>query len=437
MKKSELLSVSGDIGERELLNLFQLTANPSFGLSDSFPGNLGGQLSLPSFPELGRLSSTPSLSSPRLLLGDEQHANLSDNSTSFPRLTLPSSSALPSTPTVDSQFNPSKKSLSLLPFPDVSLPFTTANALPLSHPPSNNKTISKVQTNKRKASEIETTSDFSTDSYATSAMEATSRSPIESPSAKGNGKNGDCLKRTTKKAIKPRNKSKVQKGLRHFSLKVCEKVEQQRITTYNKVADELVRELKSPLQENDPQRSYDEKNIRRRVYDALNVLMAMGIISKEKKCITWIGLPDGLSKDVANLNKEKLARIERIKQKQAQLSELLVQQVCLKNLITRNASAASPFLRTPRLKLPFIVLGTPRETVIQCEMTEDRKEMLFTFSGPFSIEEDKDVMKAMGLSRIAPWDLPRLIPREVCQFYPIEDIIVPSNPNPNTNTNPS
>jgi len=114
-----------------------------------------------------------------------------------------------------------------------------------------------------------------------------------------------------------------------------------------------------------------------------------------------------------------------------------VQQVCLKNLITRNASAASPFLRTPRLKLPFIVLGTPRETVIQCEMTEDRKEMLFTFSGPFSIEEDKDVMKAMGLSRIAPWDLPRLIPREVCQFYPIEDIIVPSNANPNTNTNPS
>jgi len=109
------------------------------------------------------------------------------------------------------------------------------------------------------------------------------------------------------------------------------------------------------------------------------------------------------------------------------LSELLVQQVCFKNLITRNASFASPFLRTPHLKLPFIVLGTPRETVIQCEMTEDRKEMLFTFSGPFSIEEDKDVMKAMGLSRIAPWDLPRLIPREVCQFYPTEDIIVPSN----------
>ena len=35
----------------------------------------------------------------------------------------------------------------------------------------------------------------------------------------------------------------------------------------------------------------DHKNIRRRVYDALNVLMAMNIISKEKKDIKWIGLP--------------------------------------------------------------------------------------------------------------------------------------------------
>lgn len=36
---------------------------------------------------------------------------------------------------------------------------------------------------------------------------------------------------------------------------------------------------------------YDQKNIRRRVYDALNVLMAMNIISKEKKEIKWLGLP--------------------------------------------------------------------------------------------------------------------------------------------------
>ena len=33
------------------------------------------------------------------------------------------------------------------------------------------------------------------------------------------------------------------KGLRHFSMKVCEKVEQKVRTTYNEVADELVAEF--------------------------------------------------------------------------------------------------------------------------------------------------------------------------------------------------
>lgn len=46
---------------------------------------------------------------------------------------------------------------------------------------------------------------------------------------------------------------------------------------------------------------YDEKNIRRRVYDALNVLMAMDIISKERKEIQWKGLPSSLQHDTEML----------------------------------------------------------------------------------------------------------------------------------------
>ena len=46
------------------------------------------------------------------------------------------------------------------------------------------------------------------------------------------------------------------------------------------VADELVKEFKL-----DPSITFDEKNIRRRIYDALNVLMAMDIITRDKKNI--------------------------------------------------------------------------------------------------------------------------------------------------------
>lgn len=35
----------------------------------------------------------------------------------------------------------------------------------------------------------------------------------------------------------------------------------------------------------------EEKNIRRRVYDALNVLIAMKIIHKDGKSIRWTGMP--------------------------------------------------------------------------------------------------------------------------------------------------
>jgi len=49
------------------------------------------------------------------------------------------------------------------------------------------------------------------------------------------------------------------------------------------------------------QQQYDEKNIRRRVYDALNVLMAMDIISKDKKDIQWKGLPRTSLSDIEEL----------------------------------------------------------------------------------------------------------------------------------------
>lgn len=40
-----------------------------------------------------------------------------------------------------------------------------------------------------------------------------------------------------------RNADRSGKGLRHFSMKVCKKVEEKGTTTYNEVADELVEEV--------------------------------------------------------------------------------------------------------------------------------------------------------------------------------------------------
>ena len=58
--------------------------------------------------------------------------------------------------------------------------------------------------------------------------------------------------------------------------------------------------------------AYDQKNIRRRVYDALNVLMAMNIISKEKKEIRWIGLPTNSAQECQNLEVSPALRPPRV-----------------------------------------------------------------------------------------------------------------------------
>ncbi|XP_073659850.1 transcription factor Dp-2 isoform X4 [Tursiops truncatus] len=193
------------------------------------------------------------------------------------------------------------------------------------------------------------------------------------------------------------------KGLRHFSMKVCEKVQRKGTTSYNEVADELVSEFTNSNNHlaADSQ-AYDQKNIRRRVYDALNVLMAMNIISKEKKEIKWIGLPTNSAQECQNLEIEKQRRIERIKQKRAQLQELLLQQIAFKNLVQRNRQNEQQNQGPPALnstiQLPFIIINTSRKTVIDCSISSDKFEYLFNFDNTFEIHDDIEVLKRMGMS---------------------------------------
>ncbi|OON20669.1 transcription factor E2F/dimerization partner, partial [Opisthorchis viverrini] len=65
-------------------------------------------------------------------------------------------------------------------------------------------------------------------------------------------------------------------GLRRYARCVCNKVKEKGVTSYIEVADELVHEYAAehPMIPSE-QLHYIQKNIRRRVYDALNVLMAL------------------------------------------------------------------------------------------------------------------------------------------------------------------
>ncbi|XP_028847845.1 transcription factor Dp-1a [Denticeps clupeoides] len=194
------------------------------------------------------------------------------------------------------------------------------------------------------------------------------------------------------------------KGLRHFSMKVCEKVQKKGVTTYNEVADELVAEFSSVESHISPSEAhvYDQKNIRRRVYDALNVLMAMNIISKEKKEIKWIGLPTNSAQECQNLEVERQRRLERIRQKQSQLQELILQQIVFKKLVQRNRQREQQTKSLPLdssvIHLPFIIINTSKNAVIDCSISNDKLEYLFNFDSMFEIHDDIEVLKRMGMA---------------------------------------
>jgi hypothetical protein len=130
---------------------------------------------------------------------------------------------------------------------------------------------------------------------------------------------------------------RLSKGLRHFSVKVCQKLSQIGITSYNEIANLLVEENR-PVGVDGSAAIYDEKNIRRRIYDALNVLMALGIISRENKQIAWNGIDgkNGTSKNTAILMSQEHALLSRIKKKRAILEDMTLQFVAMKGLIDRN-----------------------------------------------------------------------------------------------------
>ncbi|KAK1308883.1 Transcription factor-like protein DPB [Acorus calamus] len=191
------------------------------------------------------------------------------------------------------------------------------------------------------------------------------------------------------------------RGLRQFSMKVCEKVESKGRTTYNEVADELVAEFADPGSNlaSPDQQQYDEKNIRRRVYDALNVLMAMDIISKDKKEIQWKGLPRTSLNDIEELKAEQMAVKSRIEKKTVYLKELQDQYVGLQNLIKRNKELCASGNAPPGgVALPFILVQTRPHATVEVEISEDMQLVHFDFnSTPFELHDDSYVLKAMRL----------------------------------------
>jgi hypothetical protein len=211
---------------------------------------------------------------------------------------------------------------------------------------------------------------------------------------------------------------RVRKGLRHFSIQVCEKLRQKGSSTYNDIANLLVEEAKlDPIMTSllDPKKHADEeKNIRRRIYDALNVLMAVGVIQRDNKLIVWKGVefagaggicpgsapsppPVRVAVPIVSSNVGALAETRaRIHTKKGVMEDAALQFIGLKTLIARHQVDPQ---EQKKLHPPFVVVDTARTTNISGEVSEDRQEMFVKYSDAFIISDDQMLLKTVGSDR--------------------------------------
>ncbi|XVF08076.1 hypothetical protein REPUB_Repub06bG0194800 [Reevesia pubescens] len=187
-------------------------------------------------------------------------------------------------------------------------------------------------------------------------------------------------------------------GLRQFSVMVCKILESKGSTTYAEVADEIIEEFATT--QTNTERSLDEfheKNVRRRVYDALNVLMAMDIITRAKKEIRWKGLSTTQMKDLEELKALRVQLMTGIAKKAAYLKDLEEQIAGLQNIIKQNQQLLKN-TTSPKngFTLPFILVQTSPHATVEIEISEDMQLVHLDFnSTPFHLHDDAYVLKLM------------------------------------------
>ena len=206
----------------------------------------------------------------------------------------------------------------------------------------------------------------------------------------------------------------VSTGLKHFALRLCEKIEKKKKTTYNEISDELLADLRMEQEAGLLSGGVEEKNLRRRVYDALNVLDALGVVMKDKRDIEWIGWAarSRREKQRMALQAERTQLVDRVNQKLKNTYKTSIKAYCLSNLILRNKDAPLPVLLAAQqqglaaptpLPLPFMMIHAPPEAKTDLHISDDCKQATMNFHDSFfQVFDDEGVMRLMGLGEPCP-----------------------------------
>lgn len=181
------------------------------------------------------------------------------------------------------------------------------------------------------------------------------------------------------------------RGLKYLTAKVKNIIFSKGFISYKEVSDELVKELEVT---DGLDREKEEKNILRRVYDALNVLIASEVVVKQGKKYVWhYSGSEGLEILKNNLQDQK----GRIEEKRKSLKEVWKRFSTVKELFDRNKVKNEP----DAIKFPFIVVATEEhpDNMIRMECSSDRTDVCIKFMKNIHLYGDLEVVLKLDIGK--------------------------------------
>ena len=140
-----------------------------------------------------------------------------------------------------------------------------------------------------------------------------------------------------------------------------------------------------------------EKNIRRRVYDCLNVLLSANVISKVGKRLVLA------STAIGGCDKNTIAKLKSLKtkvaQKRTRLTDMSNKYISFKGLVERNRKLHA--FHDEIIELPYILLATPNEQTnsISIKLNQSSEKVFLSFTKPVEIIQDMDCIKRIKIMR--------------------------------------
>ena len=214
----------------------------------------------------------------------------------------------------------------------------------------------------------------------------------------------------------PNGTNRHKRGLKVLSVRVRDIVYDKKKTSYKEVADTLIMEDQTENDNPDVGLPYGHEgnvslkikkptkkkakldaNVRRRVYDALNVLIAARVLKKHAKEVFFNN-----NSFERNYKHEKSSRDNQLQakeyclhRKKIQLTNLIKKFIAVKSLINRNSNSAIP----PEVRFPFqLVMPTGgTDTVVTFEMQPDYKKLLLGSNKEIQFNGDLEVLVMLSI----------------------------------------